>query len=317
MSTKWVGANSNNYETGRRGNTIKKIILHWIVGTLESADATFQNPQRQASAHYGIGDEEVHQYVKEEDTAYHAGNFATNLVSIGIEHEGGWETSPGNRVKPSQKTHETSARLVADIAKRYNIPLDRDHIRLHKEVSDSPTACPGSLDIDLIIKLAKGQITSTPLRDLVIDYDDQEGKRHTIGWYVYEWFIEKKQATELRGQNKNLIEELKDHEKECEARLEEVKKANDETMAKLKEDQEFELLKITKDYEIQIQLKDEKITELKEEIDNHVDPQIEVDAKCAKLMAYELNFGEISIAFMKCLDRNIRYLLSKLPKKNP
>jgi len=31
----------------------------------------------------------------------------------------------------------------------------------------------------------------TNLKEMDIDFDDQEGNRHTVGWYVYEWFNEK------------------------------------------------------------------------------------------------------------------------------
>lgn len=153
MNIKQYPAHTNNYGVGRAGKTINKVVLHWIVGTLESADATFANPDRKASAHYGIGDNEIHQYVKEQDTAWHASNLTVNRESVGIEHEGGWLLSDGTRFKPTDETHKTSAELVADICKRYNIPLDREHIRIHKEFS--ATQCPGSLDVDRIIEMAK------------------------------------------------------------------------------------------------------------------------------------------------------------------
>jgi len=171
MNIIFKGAATINFEQGRRGNKIDKIILHWIVGTLESADATFANPQRVASAHYGIGDGEVHQYVNDQDTAYHAGNFGVNLTSIGIEHEGGWEISPGVRMKPSDKTHETSGKLVAALSKKYNIPLTREHIKGHKEVSLSGTECPGTLDIDRIIKIAKTEGGDNQMGDIYKGYD--------------------------------------------------------------------------------------------------------------------------------------------------
>ena len=146
MNIKWVGAHSNNYGS-RYNNKIQFVILHWIVGTLESADATFQSPTRLASAHYGVGDSDIHQYVKEEDCAWHAGNLLVNHQSIGIENEG------GPNLPITEATYKTLAELVKDICSRYQIPVDRQHIKGHKEVSDKPTACPGTLDIDKVIKL--------------------------------------------------------------------------------------------------------------------------------------------------------------------
>jgi N-acetylmuramoyl-L-alanine amidase CwlA len=176
MDIKWVGAHSSNYTQGREGKTINKIVMHWIVGTLEACDATFANPDRNASAHYAIGDGDIHQYVQESDTAWHAGNWSVNQTSIGIEHEGGWLLDDGTRKIPSDKTHQTSGQLIADICRRYNIPLDREHIRLHSEYS--ATQCPGSLDVNRIIEIAKNYIsppeqpsTDTPISDPKIKLD--------------------------------------------------------------------------------------------------------------------------------------------------
>jgi hypothetical protein len=58
--------------------------------------------------------------------------------------------------------------LVADICRRYNIPLDREHIRLHNEYR--ATQCPGSLDVDRIIELAKALSIPQPQP---IEFTDQ------------------------------------------------------------------------------------------------------------------------------------------------
>lgn len=208
MNIKWIGANSNNYTAGRSGKTINKIVLHWIVGTLESADATFANPDRKASAHYGIGDEEIHQWVKEEDTAWGASNWDVNQTCINIEHEGGWLLPDGTRQKPSDATHKTSAELVADICRRYNLPIDRNTIHVHNEYST--TTCPGTLDVNRIIELAKGFSTTVP--DPVLISDPKT--KLNLG---SDWGIRELQATisALNDQKRDLdnankqIEELK------------------------------------------------------------------------------------------------------------
>ena len=141
---------SPNYTQGRQNTKIQTIVIHWIVGRLSAADAVFANPSADASAHYGIGGNTTHQYVQEQDTAWHAGNWDMNLRSIGIEHEGGPD------LPISEDTYKTSAKLVADIASRYNIPLDREHVIQHKEVR--PTQCPGTLDVDKLISMAKGNV---------------------------------------------------------------------------------------------------------------------------------------------------------------
>jgi len=148
-----VPAHTNNYGIGRNGKTPNKVIVHWIVGTLASADATFQNPLRRASAHYGIEDSKVHQYVKESDTAWHASNLTINRESVGIEHSGGELLGDGSRRKPSEGTHQTSGKLISQICKRYNIPIDREHILPHNKFSS--TQCPGTLNLDRLIEIAK------------------------------------------------------------------------------------------------------------------------------------------------------------------
>ena len=130
---------------------MKYVVVHWVVGTLESADATFAKADRIASAHYGIGDTDIHQYVQESDTAYHASNITVNTESIGIEHEGGWLLADKvNRFIPTEATVQTSIELVTDICRRYGIPADKDHIKRHSDIK--ATECPGSLPVERIIE---------------------------------------------------------------------------------------------------------------------------------------------------------------------
>lgn len=144
MNITWIG--SPNFDSNR--TDISRIVIHWFgMGTLAGADATFQKPSG-TSAHYAISDNIIHQYVKEENTAYHAGNYAVNQRSIGLEHD-------ANPDKPlSEQSYQTSAKLIAEICLRYNIPIDRQHIIKHSEVK--ATQCPGTIDLDKLIKLAKG-----------------------------------------------------------------------------------------------------------------------------------------------------------------
>ncbi len=86
LNIKWVP--SPNYEVGREGKTAKYLVLHHSDGTLEAADATFQDTLRATSAHYGVArDGRIHQWVHETDTAWAVGVHEANLESISIEHE--------------------------------------------------------------------------------------------------------------------------------------------------------------------------------------------------------------------------------------
>jgi len=127
------------------------VIIHTMVGTVASANGRFQQANQQASAHYGVAlDGHLVQWVDERDAAWHAGNYGINLDSIGIEHEDNGDYN-GAR---TDALYGASAALVRSICQRYNIPIDRAHIRPHKEVSDAPTACPDALDINRIIREA-------------------------------------------------------------------------------------------------------------------------------------------------------------------
>lgn len=154
MVIKWVG--SPNFDNNRK--PITTVVLHWIVGTLEAADAVFQDDLRDTSAHYGIGQTEIHQYVEEKNVAYHAGNYEVNQRSIGIEHEGGPDLPITDAV------YNQSIELVADICKRYNIPPDDFHIIPHRQIK--ATQCPGTLDIQRIINGVKSAITAQPIAQL-------------------------------------------------------------------------------------------------------------------------------------------------------
>jgi len=166
MTIKFIG--SPNYDSNRK--PIKRIIIHWFgVGNLASADAQFQKLSG-TSAHYGIEDNVIHQYVKETDVAYHAGNYAINQESIGIEH------SATTDRPASDATYETSGKLIAEICKRYNIPLTREFIEPHNKYR--ATQCPGTMDIDKLIKLAKTQepmatITQKELDSIIKRRDDE------------------------------------------------------------------------------------------------------------------------------------------------
>jgi hypothetical protein len=134
------------HDKGRKSK-IDRVVIHWFgVGNLDAANRHFTRPNATTSAHYGIEDDRVIQWVREDDTAWHAGNLAMNRRSIGVEH-----SAEPNR-PATEKTIQTSAKLIAGICKRYAIPLDRKHIIGHNEVK--ATQCPGTIPIDRIIQLA-------------------------------------------------------------------------------------------------------------------------------------------------------------------
>lgn len=162
-TTKRVTISSSNWS--RLSYQKKGIILHWIVGELSAADATFKNPSRNASAHYGIGSNgEIHQYVEDKWSAWHAGVWHYNKHYIGIEHAGGQMVGK-NRKKPTKEAHEASAKLVAWLCHEYKIPCNRKNIFGHRAVKS--TQCPGTLDMDWIVNRAN-QIMKGDIEDPIV-----------------------------------------------------------------------------------------------------------------------------------------------------
>jgi N-acetyl-anhydromuramyl-L-alanine amidase AmpD len=160
-----------NFWAGRKGYRPEGVVIHIMDGTLVGTDSWFANPASLVSAHYGVGRTgEVHQYVKEEDTAWHAGrvdapvwklikpNINPNLYTVGIEHEG----KPDDVWTDAMK--QSSAELVREICQRWQIPIDRNHIVGHFEIFSKKPNCPArdKKVIDEIVALAGGQQTSHP-----------------------------------------------------------------------------------------------------------------------------------------------------------
>jgi N-acetyl-anhydromuramyl-L-alanine amidase AmpD len=136
----WMG--SPNYNAGRNGSGVDRIVIHYIVGTRAAADATFADAASQVSAHYGIGEGAVHQYVSEADTAWHAGDLAMNRRSIGIEH------SADQSRPPEASTYAASVELCARICRDYGLD-PRTQIIGHSSVVS--TSCPGTVDLQRIV----------------------------------------------------------------------------------------------------------------------------------------------------------------------
>jgi len=173
-------AATTNYLQGRRGERVALIVDHWTAASYEWALARFttptSDPMRVASAHYIVRtDGRISQVVAEEDTAYHAGVFAVNLVSIGIEHE----ASP--MVPPSDALYESSSWLHARIAERYAMPLELGAtVRGHREIV--ATTCPGTLDLARIIEGAEDDMFTQADRDMLARIKDLLEARESLVW---------------------------------------------------------------------------------------------------------------------------------------
>jgi len=267
MDIKWVGCDPSNYTKGRQGNDVKRLVVHWVVGTLESADATFANPQRNASAHYGIGDNDIHRYVKDEDTAWHCGDWLWNLKTIGIEHEG------GPNLPISEDTYKSSAMLIKNLCTKYNIPIDREHITGHSDYV--ATQCPGTFDIDKVIKLAKGGVMEWLGEDIPTEVEEKFNlkniERYNKYWdfneLIKDWI---KLTKEFEDETSKLKEKVTVLEEEVEFSLTQygiLKKEKDSLESNL-EALEREMLEDKKKYELDLSVLEQQVQDVSTQYDS-------------------------------------------------
>ena len=130
----WEPASPSNYTVADRPYDlpIQRIVIHVAEGGFASTYRWFQDPAAQASAHYLVSQTgQVAQMVPERDIAWHAGNWAYNETSIGIEHAG--YTALGDF---TQAEYLASAHLSAYLVRKYTIVPDRTHIIGHYQVPD-------------------------------------------------------------------------------------------------------------------------------------------------------------------------------------
>jgi N-acetylmuramoyl-L-alanine amidase len=168
-----------NFRKGRPAHfEVEAIVIHLIDGDQAAADATFEDEKltERRSAHYSISQKgEIHQYMAEEDTAYHAGvvhkptwrglrrdangTFVNpNFYTIGIEHEGR-ANDPW-----SDAMYEASAELIDGIASRHPklSTLTRANVIHHREIR-SNKMCPGTkADLGRLIRMAGGRAPDVP-----------------------------------------------------------------------------------------------------------------------------------------------------------
>ena len=119
----------------QRKASVKFIAIQTIDGTVQDALNTLQDPDGATSIHYLVdSDGTVYQLLHERDVAYHLDNFWYNQHSIGIEHAG--FTAVGYQWYNASQ-YLASAKLTAYLLKKYDLPLDRDHVIGHSIVPAS------------------------------------------------------------------------------------------------------------------------------------------------------------------------------------
>ena len=118
-------AHPGNYTVANR-TAITEVVIHVAQGSYAGTIGWYADDAANVSAHYVVrsSDGEVTQAVRDQDVAWHAGDWATNVRSIGIAHEGfvdgaSWFTDA---------MYRASAALTRRLCDLYGIPKDRAHI---------------------------------------------------------------------------------------------------------------------------------------------------------------------------------------------
>ncbi|MFB7288306.1 N-acetylmuramoyl-L-alanine amidase [Actinacidiphila glaucinigra] len=141
-------APSNGQVSDRPANGIRidSIVIHDTESSYESAIATFQTAGG-SSAHYVMrsADGAVTQMVPTKDLAFHAGNYSTNMHSVGIEHEG---YAAHGATWYTEAQYEATAELVKYLAERFDITLDRQHVIGHDNVVGPTSATVSGMHWD-------------------------------------------------------------------------------------------------------------------------------------------------------------------------
>lgn len=146
LATEIYEASENNYTHGRNGYSICKITPHHMAGVLsaEECGRIFQNPNRQASSNYGIGnDGAIACYVGEENRAWTSGNRENDYQAITIEVS---DCDYGDPWPISDEAWNSLVNLCVDICRRYNFRLNYTYDKygsLTRHNMFQNTDCPG------------------------------------------------------------------------------------------------------------------------------------------------------------------------------
>lgn len=139
-------ADSSNYTQGRRGYSICKFTPHHMAGilTAKQCGSIFQNPNRNASSNYGIGnDGTIACYVEEENRAWTSSSRSNDCQAVTVEVS---DCEIGGEWRISDAAWNSLVNLAVDVCRRYNFRLSYDgtpngSLTTHDMFAN--TNCPG------------------------------------------------------------------------------------------------------------------------------------------------------------------------------
>lgn len=133
---------STHMTKGRQGCKIDKIVVHHNDGNLTARQIYDVWQTREASAHYQVAaDGRISQHVWDTDTAWHTGDWPSNLTSIGVEHA----DISADPWMLSEATLDNGAHLVAALCKHYGLGRPQWGVNVFPHSDFTSTSCPASL----------------------------------------------------------------------------------------------------------------------------------------------------------------------------
>jgi N-acetylmuramoyl-L-alanine amidase len=156
-TAKYVGS---PYWSPRNGFSPEAVVLHIMDGTLAGCDSWFNNNPYGVSAHLGMNEQEIHQYVWFSNAAHanggiEVGHTSKLITENGYQNPNDWTVSiEMEGVGPAEPTpvlFEKAAVVVATIFKNVlfksgasGVAIDRGHILKHSDISPQTRKnCPG------------------------------------------------------------------------------------------------------------------------------------------------------------------------------
>ncbi len=135
--------NASDYTKGRK-QAIQYIVVHYTANNGDRAESNgkyFQQPHRNASAHYFVDESDVVQSVKDNDTAWHCGakNYkhdkCRNDNSIGVEMCS--EKDSSGQYYINEATQKKALEVVKWLMEKYSVPLE--NVLRHYDITGSIT----------------------------------------------------------------------------------------------------------------------------------------------------------------------------------
>ena len=178
-----------HYTSGRGGNQIEYIGIHYNAGDLTVEGCYNVWLTREASAHYQVeSNGRTGQLVWDGNTAWALGNFSANQKSINIEH--------ANKADGTitEACLDTGAHLVAALCKYYGLGRPEWDVNVFPHKHFSATSCPGQIYgsqkdayiqraqmwYDKMVNPEPAPKPVTPLPDALKNYTDLDPD----AWYI-------------------------------------------------------------------------------------------------------------------------------------